>query len=77
MQNSAIHQRGQQLNSLEQELTDAKGIFKDAVNDWQKKYGIKAEPDSIRERLKYHRQHAKKQENSRQRTSYLSDRGAR
>lgn len=131
-QNSAIYQREQQLNGLEQELTDARGIFKarqrkdlqeqidgltkqignmkqylsglvheygyrtvkeflaeystakeenvtyqNAVNDWQKKYGMKSEPDSIKERLKYHSQQAKKQENSRQRSSYPLDRGAR
>jgi len=51
--------------------------YQNAVNDWQKKYGMKSEPDSIKERLKYHRQQAKEQENSRQRASYPSDRGAR
>ncbi len=131
-QNSAIYQREQHLNKLEQELTDTRGIFKsrqrkdlqeqidglakqignmkqhlsglvheygyqtvkeflaeysmakeenvvyqNAVNDWQKKYGMKSESDSIRERLKYHRQQAKEQENGRQRSSYPSDRGAR
>jgi polyhydroxyalkanoate synthesis regulator phasin len=52
--------------------------YKKAVADWEKKYVTKAEPDSIRARLEYHKQQVKKQENSRQRTyRHSADRGAR
>ena len=52
--------------------------YKKAVADWEKKYITKAEPDSVKARLEYHKQQIKKQGNSRQRTYHHSvDRGAR
>jgi len=52
--------------------------YKKEVADWEKKYGIKAEPDSVMARLEHHKQQVKKRENSRQRNYYYSvDRGAR
>jgi len=52
--------------------------YEKATTNWEKKYGTKAESDSIKARLEYHKQQIKKRENSRQRTYHHSaDRGAR
>jgi len=52
--------------------------YEKATANWEKKYGTKAESDSIKARLEYHKQQMKKRENSRQRTyHYSADRGAR
>jgi len=52
--------------------------YEKTIADWEKKYGTKAEPDSIKARLEYHKQQIKKRESSRQRTYHHSTgRGAR
>lgn len=52
--------------------------YKKAVVDWEKRYGIKVEPDSIKAKLEQYEQQEMKCENRKQRSYYYSaDRGAR
>lgn len=51
--------------------------YQKVADHWNNQYGTKAEPDSIKARLEYHRKQARNSKNDRQSTNYLSDRGAR
>ena len=79
---SIVHEHG--YETVKEFLTEYSTVkaeavaYKKAVADWEGKYVTKAEPNSVKARLEYHKQQIKKRENSRQRTYHHSaDRGAR